>query len=90
MNFAAHCLQLFVMKSLWLSAIPKALAAPQCRLTLHHSEKLEATEELQKRQQSMSQPKEEGLKHNGTALFYVCQSLFDLNASSRLIYNKGS
>ena len=59
------------MKSLWLSAIPKALAAPQCRLTLHHSAKLEATEELQKRQQSMSQPKEEGLKHNGTALLCV-------------------
>ena len=56
MNCAAHCLQLCVNEGFSINTIAQALAAAKT-LVKHFHHSAQATEELRKKQESMSQPK---------------------------------
>ena len=78
-NCAAHCLQLCVIEGFSINTIAQALAAVKM-LVLHFHHSVRATEELQKKQESMSQPKRKLIndcKTRWNSTFYTCQSLLE-------------
>ena len=79
MNCAAHCLQLCVIEGFSINTIAQALAAAKTLVKhFHHSAR--ATEELRKKQESMSQPKRKLIndcKTRWNSTFYMCQSLLE-------------
>ena len=77
MNCATHCLQLCVIEGFSISVVAQALSAAKAEVKhFHHSAR--ATEELQKRQESMNQPKQKLIndcKTRWNSTFYMFESL---------------
>ena len=82
-NCAAHCLQLCVIEGFSINTIAQALAAAKTSVKhFHHSAR--ATEELQKKQESTSQPKRKLIndcKTRWNSTYYMCQSLLWPNSA---------
>lgn len=78
-NCAAHCLQLCVIEGFSISAVAQALSAAKSLVKhFHHSAR--STEELQKKQESMNQPKRKLIndcKTRWNSTFYMCESLLE-------------
>ena len=76
-NCTAHCLHLCVIEGFGISDVAQALSAAKAVVKhFHHSAR--ATEELQKRQESMNQPKQKLIndcKTKWNSTFYMLESL---------------